>query len=356
MIIEKSIKTLAKDVPTAFDKQIDILPPVWRKLTHVESIPIDVNKKPVFDADHLPELPQARLPEFRGEFPLGLMEEIDSELWSEIQQLGTDALAFYKPFHFYDDWGIYIRLRGVFYLANLLRVASKKSLDAIFKISTKILHSHESFHFLTEWASTFLELKFLKPFYKNYAKLSLIQIRKLEEALANAHSYRKLAFSERNKIVQFFSLQPTGYRDFRNYVNNDAFLFGRRELGSLIEGFSTSQIEEMPQFELLFNADSLLVTNEVPVYLVVETHRSSQFKFTTPIYLGGRIAAYPGDHPPLHIHVRIPADSPIVRKYKYPSLEPLDGYPPLTSKERKVVEEIIQKYKDKIERALSQVR
>jgi hypothetical protein len=148
MIIEKSIKTLAKNVPTAFDKQIDILPPVWRKLTDVESIPIDVNKKPVFDADHLPELPQARLPEFRGEFPLGLMEEIDSELWSEIQQLGTDALAFYKPFHFYDDWGIYIRLRGVFYLANLLRVASKNRLMLFLKSVRKFYIHMKVFTFL----------------------------------------------------------------------------------------------------------------------------------------------------------------------------------------------------------------
>src|SRR5580704_6286853 len=44
---------------------------------------------------------------------------------SYVNALGADALAFYAPFHFYrKGWGIFIRMSGVVYLAQVLKAGS----------------------------------------------------------------------------------------------------------------------------------------------------------------------------------------------------------------------------------------
>ena len=62
-----------------------------------------------------------------------------------------------------------------------------------------------------------------------------------------------------------------------------------------------------------------------------------------------RIAVYPCDHLPPHIHIWIPVDNKRDGRYLYPSLEPYKNEPPLSNKKRKKVETVIEKYKDKIE-------
>lgn len=132
-------------------------------------------------------------------------------LAARIEGEGTDALAWYEPFHFNGDnhWGIYIRLTGIEYIVQ--RVLLRQSrlgepkidscrvtphIDLLRQIAFAFLFYHERFHFDTEAASSILEIANggnSPPYYARYCSNVYAKPaypdEPLEEALANARAF-----------------------------------------------------------------------------------------------------------------------------------------------------------------------
>lgn len=166
-----------------------------------------------------------------------------------IKNHGTDALAWYRPFHMepQQNWGITILDRGIWYVARKLATelysTDTDDEDAIMycrDIAKDFLYHHEMFHFKVELAATVVE-KFdpTGALYAGYWKpqtdrewfgsevKSNGQVKApLEEALANSYALYKVCSEisgneRRNKvkkaIKQFMKMQPEGYRDAEKF-------------------------------------------------------------------------------------------------------------------------------------------
>jgi len=224
--------------------------------------------------------------------------EPDSELGEELKEYGTEALAWYKPFHFYDTkWGIYIRWRGVLYLAYSLYKAGYPGSDAeiltasLIKNAFRILHSHAYFHFLVEWAASFMESLFERPFYSSYmASISPREGRlesNIEEPLANAYALRQVDPGVRDALSELYRTQPPPYREFGSYIGEEGFVLGKRRLGVHLHALSRkdlslevhdANLDEAPQWEGIFNAEPRQICVwEVPAYWVAEPKPTTTF-------------------------------------------------------------------------------
>lgn len=306
----------------------------------------------------------------------------DEELNTDIQGKGTEALAWYVSFHqSFKNWGIYIRIRGLSYLSNLFD--SKDSIDDVnkrLKLAFDLLLYHEFFHFLTDMVSANMEMIYKKPVYNSYFDISDKLTTKgmnIEEPLANVYLLKKLPKRFHRHIKNFFRIQPAPYNHFDKYESDIAFVKGKRKLGAMLHA-QLGESEESknaflfliiledsvgkfpnvdePFWEFMFNAEpEKLFISQIPIYLVSERHPNGIFKFITPIMTNVKVAAYPGDHPPPHLHIWMPADSKNSGRYLYPSLEPYLGAKPLGGKKKKVVESIIKKHSLQIERELKKI-
>lgn len=169
-----------------------------------------------------------------------------------IENQGTDALAWYRPFHMepQEKWGITILDRGIWYVARKLAAelysAPYDDEDAIMHcrdIAKDFLYYHEMFHFKVELAATVMEkINPNEALYAGYWKpqtdrewfgsevKSNRQVKApLEEALANSYALHKvcseISGTERrnkvkNAIKQFMKMQPEGYRHAGNFPYN----------------------------------------------------------------------------------------------------------------------------------------
>ena len=172
--------------------------------------------------------------------------ELDTQ---QIEQLigthGTDALAWYRPFHMgpQEKWGITILDRGIWYVARKLAAELYSepygNEDAILQcrnIAKDFLYHHEMFHFKVELAATVMEKirHFVMPIYADYWKPQTdrewfgSEVKSngrvkapLEEALANSYALHKvcseISGTERRRkvkkaIKQIMKMQPEGYR------------------------------------------------------------------------------------------------------------------------------------------------
>ena len=161
---------------------------------------------------------------------------------------GSDALAFYLPFHGNINWGIYIIDAGVDYLASeIMKLAPHHKiplsrLDAEYLAKHKLL-LHELGHHAVEIVHTLLAWNYNRPdSYEIHIDNKLQQrsqhlppedqtFHNHEEAVCNWNVIRnKLNFEIRarnhiNTISDFMLTQPLGYKDFgkitgRNYLEN----------------------------------------------------------------------------------------------------------------------------------------
>jgi hypothetical protein len=386
--INETIKALKEKVPEAFEeKNFPIFPP-------------KPQIKPDFRKEEFPDLSDKTV-----DFENPIFKESDEELDREIKRIGTDALAWYQPFHFYYNWGIYIRQRGIIEVARFLGSQHDKfNYEDTVKIAGEILLNHELFHFLSEWVATFLELYAKKPKYKEYAKLAAQNNNyQLEELLANAYAYSHIKSSQvREYIESFFSKQPQGYKDFDLVTRDDLFLIGKRLLGEIIDSASEElprllssgeagggrswtyvqllaallnatslppDLADKPQFEHLFGEPSTIITNDIPTYLVIEPEHPSSLLHFCRIYAGIQVRVIPGDHLPPHLHVWIPPRSENFKKIVYPEknfqileiekLEflPYEGFPDLTNAERKKLIKFLKhdSHRENIEKGLKEI-
>lgn len=295
------------------------------------------------------------------------------EVGEEAKREGFEALAWYRPYHAvpHDQWGIYIREKGVLYLVNfLLRNADTHlSPSTLSQDAFSVLYRHELFHFLTEIAATFIELMLRQPKYKGYLlnridKQSLrpvlvldrlanrniltgrvagcvanLSAMELEEALANAHVLRvRLRRGLRKAIGSFMKTLPRGYADFDAFSSGHDFAYNKRLLGMVISWpANTANF-----LELLFNVEPETCLEEVPLFIVRDYFgRRGSLQLVVARY-GARLEVHPGDHPPPHIHVRILAHSPREQRYSYPDLKPILGSEPLSGKDEQRVKRVIQ--------------
>ena len=185
------------------------------------------------------------------------------------QEDGTssEALAFYLPFHFYEqDWGVYISIEGWLKLALEIRqglppapsgpgIPARASSYDLLHAAHDFLLRHERFHHQVEAWATRLEVAHRAPFYKqgvvSFYRHTLGTNACVEEALANAHGYRQIrrdlrrqdkAASRRRSgyrlppqleatmlppLEVFIQNSPPGYNQAMLYEANAAFEQGR---------------------------------------------------------------------------------------------------------------------------------
>lgn len=293
----------------------------------------------------------------------------DQRILGDVNRIGTEALAWYVSFHQNRRWGIYFRLRGLAFLAGLF-MAKNPAIEAneCMKRAYDVLFQHEFFHFLTDMTAVHMEMVYQKPIYNDYLSYLNGYTSKsfqIEEPLANACALRRSHRRFFSCIKDFFSQQPSPYSTYGNFVRDTDFLEGKRKLGLILRIHDDSLVfpgilEELPdiaepRWEFLYNVTpEKLFLPEIPIWLVIEKdHPTSSIKFVTPIFMGTKIAAHPcREHGPPHLHIWIPADNRRDGRYLYPSLQPYMNAKPLSNRERKKVEEVIGRFREKIERDL----
>lgn len=166
-----------------------------------------------------------------------------------------DVLAWYQPIHFYGpDWGIFIREDGI--AREALRIAavaagSMSSLECV-RAAIVTLFLHEAYHHKVESFSIRLLAAREQPVYPRYFSHVYMRLLKsddlLEEALANAESWRRLeervyapgdVEAVRRYLEWSFSKAPPGYRRAGDYLEWSKFRTGQAELLNQVAAGST---------------------------------------------------------------------------------------------------------------------
>jgi hypothetical protein len=157
-----------------------------------------------------------------------------------------DVLAWYQPIHFYGpDWGIYIREDGITRVAARIMKAAAGRMPSIECVRAAIatLFLHEAHHHRVECFGLRLLAAREQPVYPAYIggvynRLSGTDDL-LEEALANAESWRRLdertyaigdIAAVRRYLEHDFSLAPPGYRRAGDYLTDPDFRAGQADL------------------------------------------------------------------------------------------------------------------------------
>lgn len=359
-MLNEIIRNLKETVPDAL---VDVSPQIPKEMNSPEIVNIRQLYPEISNSNFLPTVflnPNAEIL-----YP-------DNELEEEIRRRGIEALAWYLSFHRSSKWGIYIRTRGLFYLSHFFKKA--ESVNEKIKEAFDLLFYHEYFHFLSDMTSANIEMIYKKTVQNKYLTY-LGMDWNIEEPLANVYALKKMPKKYRPSIEIFFKTLPRPYRYYADYLSEQSFALGKRELGAIMHFLHDTNSEDeakaritvarslkarktfpdnqSPFWEFLFNVEpEVTFIPQVPIFLVFEDHPNDKLKFLSPIMHSTRIAVYPNDHLPPHIHVWIPADAKKEGVYEYPSLTPYRKSKPLSSKKKRVLEEFIMKYKNKIESEL----
>lgn len=356
-MLNDCIRNLKKTVPAAFSNDTRHLP--W-----------EMTKPEIIDLRRFyPESSAVAFP------PIPIVVETnteilkDNKLEDEIAHRGIEALARYLSFHLSSNWGIFIRVRGLIYLSQFFK--ANRTINERMRNSMDLLFHHEYFHFLTDMAAANIEMIHKSPIYRNYLAC-LNTAENIEEPLANVYALTKIPRKNRAVAEAFFKTQPNPYNLYSNYLSVPDFARGKREIGSVMaylnDASSLDQVQEKrleirlsrstgsfpdeqsPFWEFLFNIEPEAVfKSQIPIFLVFEDHVNGSLQFQTPIMHDMRIAVYPNDHQPPHLHVWIPADARKEGTYEYPSLEPYRKSKSLSSRKRRLLLELIEQHKEKID-------
>ncbi|MBM3155385.1 MAG: hypothetical protein FJ008_08665 [Chloroflexi bacterium] len=161
-MLDVLIASVRRAVPDGF---VDIHPDIPWMSPDLSSEVIDLRRK-YLDNPDIPDPPW--LPEI---FVDPSMELSEQEEWigSEVKEGGTEALAWYVSFHQSKRWGIYIRGRGLLFVASYFkRRDGGNDVNASIKPAFDILLYHELFHFLTDITSAHMEMIYRQPVYNKY--------------------------------------------------------------------------------------------------------------------------------------------------------------------------------------------
>jgi hypothetical protein len=298
---------------------------------------------------------------------------------TEVEHQGTDALAYYLPFHHYRTvWGIYLRASGIQHLAQELKEGPLGKADSpIIQAAANVLHAHERHHFAVEAASTLLEVGLVDNVYRIQSDDAAgHKIRQTEEALSNARCRNALQRSKGKALLaaldRFMRSQGPGYKDFHLYQSPKKFCKGRQELGGLIcrawrdhpnncEHPGVGTIHDLLDTPWPWEAYHEMVEImgrrwDVPCYLIRDTPVPwLRVLRPFPKDVGIQVFVYPNDHRPAHFHLFMPPGEEYGR-YQWPSLEPVGKKDPaLSNKTRKALAIYLNKYGSDIRQELSNV-
>jgi hypothetical protein len=271
-----------------------------------------------------------------------------------------DTLAFYLPYHFYPSrWGIYLKTSGILLVASLLKGALFSLPDEdLVQLAEKILFEHEFFHFVAETACARAEVVAKTRLYDVYYPHPFGAPH--EEALANAHAFRKALLRQpppvKKAVSTWMKGQGPGYRDFDNWLGRARFEDGCRRsahymlqpIGGIVSSSGASPAGRVvaargghgpvAPADFLF---ALPTRKSVPTRLVVDTKVGILKPF--PKYAGMRVVVHTNDHPPPHFHIERPPGRPVTR-YLWPGLTPYPGDPDLSSSAEKELRTYVERF------------
>ena len=142
-----------------------------------------------------------------------------------VLQHGIDALGWYVPFHHPGpQWGIYVPISGLAYLAADVFGKLPARLDTRLGLAFHAILNHELFHFATEYTVAQAELVHQEPWYvpaKKDIRTKTPNYFAVEEQLANAYMLKAFRSARPNLRVKgkqaaleaFTREQPVGYRE-----------------------------------------------------------------------------------------------------------------------------------------------
>jgi len=201
-----------------------------------------------------------RIDDITAEGYLEPMTEPLGDIWENIEQGGTEAIAFYMPFH-YDHqplpWGIYFYRNRVEALAHKIMSSHSAPFRNAMNSLIRLVTHHELFHFSVELFATNIERITNSAIYCPYSHYvynhpSTDACHPVEEALANTSAFFNFmkegwfdyVFDEQ-WVRQFLSRQPNGYCDWISYSTRRQFASGRRFLETSI---MRNEIDPAPPF------------------------------------------------------------------------------------------------------------
>lgn len=283
---------------------------------------------------------------------------------------GSDALAYYAPFHFYKTsvWGIYIPDSSLVYLASAFlnkKVLSTSDSWAL-RLAYATLWRHEYFHFQAELATTNLELIFgdRNIYRDNFFDRKVLL---LEEALANAcaldYLQSDMTYSASYHDVKFFigclarwmKSQPEGYRDYDKWLASQGGVLSGLDNYSkqLQQNFIRSRRRgTMPPSNVI---DIFLLSNfsKVPVYRIHDIPgvlRTRPF----PRKSGVQVITHSNDHEPPHIHVFFDGES-FQEKVLWDSLTQYGSGKPLSKYKKESLEQYLGTFGEEINSRLKKI-
>ena len=187
-----------------------------------------VSETPIIDADNLSVSDQDRWDEKK--------REVDRNLRSGT---GIEALAWYSSFHENRRaWGIYIPLSSLPLMDELYFSRIKLAKERRLQLCWSILLHHELMHFAVDCGCAWMELLLKAPVRREFVTrggseppvtgMSITDsYLTVEEAAANAHMLRVIGATEskatRRAVESFVTLQPAGYKDGINAVDENSF-------------------------------------------------------------------------------------------------------------------------------------
>lgn len=249
----------------------------------------------------------------------------------------TDVLAYYRPFHNYSsDWGIYLRESGILVAAAIMKDGRVSGGDSdVVSTARQLLLDHELFHFHAEVACARAEVVADRALYDAYSRDGAAVPH--EEALANARAYMRLRKQPpelQERVRKWFEAQGSGYGDFLRWLGGKAFAAGCRLAAQYMLGVTSRYRSSTTKpGEFLFESMSRF---RPPIYVVHDVSVVAVLR-PFPKAFGMQLFVYTRDHPPPHVHLQIPPGTEFTRLH-WPTLEPLDGDPPLSSDQRKALD------------------
>lgn len=293
---------------------------------------------------------------------------------------GTDALAYYLPFHFYRTaWGIYVRESGLKLLTRVLKGVDTSSPDSVWvRLAYEVLYQHEMFHHLCELVASLGEVAWLAETYQPY--FSDKTAAESEEAMANAYVFRtgvnRRLRDARPRLKDWMNTQGAGYRDFARHTSSQAFQRGQHDISQRmflatsdgpswqrfvesklgVDGRGISDWPGQTLFDAVASQKPRIILRD-RTYLVMDCSPPwlSVFK-PFPGFNGVRVEVHTREHKPPHFHVFIPPDRrTYLTRYTWPELHPYNGDYQLSRRERHRLDEYLEKYGADIEKKIQRV-
>lgn len=226
--VDGALKDYEPSDGPAGEDEAQVVKSIWRPEAGLDAIKQREPSESTEDQD-LGEIPDfdpvfSIAPQFEGALPV-LGETHAHRIRQEILLKGIDALGWYSSFHVRGvQWGAYVSLSGVLYLAQSVFGKLAVSDDIKLRIAFAAILDHELFHFATDYVIGQAELAhhtawwvWTQEHYRDQTPAYILQ----EEELANAYMLRRCrsspahlrASGKLQSLREFTLAQPEGYKD-----------------------------------------------------------------------------------------------------------------------------------------------